>query len=44
MSHFSLRPLHTLIRAIHEVSAGNYNVKIYLEHPKEFQELSECFN
>lgn len=44
MSHFPLRPLHTLIRAIHEVSAGNYDVKIHLEHPKEFQELSECFN
>lgn len=44
MSHLPLRPLHTLIRAIHEVSAGNYNVKIHLEHPKEFQELSECFN
>ena len=24
MSHFPLRPLHTLIQAIHEVSAGNY--------------------
>ena len=44
MSHLPLRPLHTLIRAIHEVSAGNYDVKIHLEHPKEFQELSECFN
>ncbi|MDE6938149.1 MAG: HAMP domain-containing histidine kinase, partial [Lachnospiraceae bacterium] len=22
----------------------NYDVKIHLEHPKEFQELSECFN
>lgn len=44
MSHFPLRPLHTLIRAIHEVSAGNYDVKIHLEHPKEFQQLSECFN
>lgn len=44
MSHFPLRPLNALIRAIHEVSAGNYDVKIHLEHPKEFQELSECFN
>ncbi len=44
MSHFPLRPLNTLIRAIHEVSAGNYDVKIHLEHPKEFLELSECFN
>lgn len=44
MSHFPLRPLHALIQAIHEVSDGNYHVKIHLEHPKEFQELSECFN
>lgn len=44
ISHFPLRPLHTLIDAIHEVSAGNYDVKIHLEHPKEFQKLSECFN
>lgn len=44
MSHLPLRPLHTLIKAIHEVSAGNYDVKIHLEHPKEFQELSDCFN
>ncbi len=44
MSRLPLRPLHTLIQAIHEVSEGNYNVKIQLEHPKEFQELSECFN
>ena len=44
MSHLPLRPLHALIRAIHEVSAGNYNVKLHLEHPKELQELSECFN
>ncbi len=44
ISHFPLRPLHALIQAIHEVSDGNYDVKIHLEHPKEFQELSECFN
>lgn len=44
VSRFPLRPLHTLIQAIHEVSAGNYDVKIHLERPKEFQELSECFN
>lgn len=44
MSRLPLRPLHTLIQAIHEVSAGNYDVKIHLEHPREFQELSECFN
>ena len=33
MSRLPLRPLHTLIQAIHEVSAGNYDVKIHLEHP-----------
>ena len=44
MSRLPLRPLHTLIQAIHEVSVGNYDVKIHLEHPREFQELSECFN
>ena len=44
VSHFPLRPLHTLIQAIHKVSEGNYEVKIHLEHPKEFQELSDCFN
>ena len=44
MSHFPLHPLNVLIHAIHEVSAGNYDVKIHLEHPKEFQKLSECFN
>ena len=44
MSHHPLRPLHTLIQAIHEVSEGNFDVKIHFEHPKEFQELSECFN
>ena len=44
MNRLPLRPLHTLIQAIHEVSAGNYDVKIHLEHPREFQELSECFN
>lgn len=44
MNRLPLRPLHTLIQAIHEVSVGNYDVKIHLEHPREFQELSECFN
>lgn len=43
-SHFPLRPLHVLIQAIHEVSDGNYGVKIHFEHPKGFRELSECFN
>lgn len=44
ISHLPLRPLHTLIQAIHEVSEGNYDVKIHMEHPKEFRELSDCFN
>ena len=26
------------------VSEGNFQTKIYLEHPKEFRELSRCFN
>lgn len=44
ISHLPLKPLHTLAQAIHEVSNGNYDVKIHLEHPKEFRELSDCFN
>lgn len=43
-SHFPLRPLHTLMQAIQEVSNGNFDVKIQLEHPKEFRRLSEYFN
>lgn len=44
ISHLPLKPLHTLVQAIHEVSRGNYDTKIHLEHPKEFRELSDCFN
>lgn len=44
IGHFPLRPLHTFMRAIHSVSEGNFQTKIYLEHPKELRELSRCFN
>lgn len=39
-----LRPVNTLIQAIHDVSEGKFQTKIYLEHPQEFRELSRCFN
>lgn len=42
--HLPLRPLNTLIQAIHSVSEGDFKTKIYLEHPQEFKELSRCFN
>lgn len=44
ISHLPLKPLHTLVEAIHQVSTGNYDVKIHLEHPAEFREVSDCFN
>ncbi|MCI8638159.1 MAG: HAMP domain-containing histidine kinase [Coprococcus sp.] len=44
IGHLPLRPIHTFIQAIHSVSEGNFQTKIYLEHPKEFRELSRCFN
>lgn len=44
IGHLPLRPIHTFIQAIHAVSEGNFQTKIYLEHPKEFRELSRCFN
>jgi len=44
ISHLPLKPLHTLVEAIHQVSTGNYDVKIHLEHPAEFREVSVCFN
>lgn len=44
IGHFPLRPLYTFMQAIHSVSEGNFQTKIYLEHPKEFRELSRCFN
>lgn len=39
ISHLPLKPLHTLVEAIHQVSTGNYDVKIHLEHPAEFREV-----
>lgn len=42
--HLPLRPIHIFIQAIHDVSGGNFDTKIHIEHPKEFRELSECFN
>ncbi len=44
ISHLPLRPINTIIQAIHTVSEGNFQTKIYLEHPQEFRELSRCFN
>ena len=40
----ALRPVNQLIRAIHDVAAGNFQTKIDLKHPKEFRELAESFN
>lgn len=42
--HLPLRPIHTLIQAIREVAKGNFQTKIYIEHPKEFRDLSKSFN
>lgn len=44
IGHLPLRPINTLIQAIHDVSEGNFQTKIYFEHPQEFRELSRCFN
>lgn len=44
IGHLPLRPLYTLMQAIRSVSAGDFQTKIHLEHPKEFRELSRCFN
>lgn len=44
VGHLPLRPLNVLIQAIHTVSQGDFQTKIHLEHPKEFRELSRCFN
>lgn len=40
----ALRPVNQLIRAIHDVAAGNFQTKIELKHPKEFRDLAESFN
>lgn len=42
--HLPLRSIQLIIQAIHEVSEGNFHVKLHLEHPKEFQKLSQSFN
>ncbi len=44
IGHLPLRPVNTLIQAIHAVSKGDFQTKIYIEHPQEFKELSHCFN
>lgn len=44
IGYLPLRPIYTLMQAIHAVSEGNFQTKIYLEHPQEFRELSRCFN
>ncbi len=42
--HLPLRPIQTLTQAIREVAKGNFQTKIYIEHPKEFRDLSKSFN
>lgn len=44
LSRFPMRSIHKLISAIHRVAEGNFDTKIDLKHPKEFRELSDCFN
>lgn len=44
IGHIPMRPLYTLMQAFHSVSKGDFQTKIYLEHPKDFRELSHCFN
>lgn len=44
LSRFPMRSVQKLIRAIHNVAEGNFDTKINLKHPKEFRELSDCFN
>lgn len=44
VGHLPLRPINTLMQAIHSVSEGDFQTKINLEHPKQFKELSRCFN
>lgn len=44
IGHLPLRPINTLIQAIHAVSQGDFQTKINLEHPREFKEFSRCFN
>lgn len=42
VGHLPLRPINTLIQAIHAVSEGDFQTKIHVEHPREFRELSHC--
>ena len=44
LSRFPMRSVQKLIRAIHRVAEGHFDTKISLKHPKEFRELSDCFN
>ncbi len=44
LSRFPMRSVQKLIRAIHRVAEGHFDTKINLKHPKEFRELSDCFN
>lgn len=43
-SNKSLKPIRTLISAIHEVANGNFDVRVSLEGPDEVQELVVSFN
>lgn len=40
----ALRPIHTIIQAIHDVSRGDFDTKLNIEYPREFKELSQSFN
>lgn len=44
LSHFPLRPIHSIIQAIHDVAEGRFDTKLHIEHPREFRELSHSFN
>lgn len=44
IGHVPLKPIHTIIQAIHDVANGNFDTKVHIERPREFRELSECFN
>lgn len=44
ITRMMLRPINRLIQAIHNVSDGDYQTKIYFKHSREFKELSHSFN
>lgn len=44
IGYFPLRPIHTLIQAIHDVSEGKFDTKVQLGNLKEFRKLADCFN